>query len=159
MQFEWDPGKAAANLAKHQVSFEEPISVFEDPLATTVPDVEHSFDEERFLTTGVTSQQRIVIVWHTDREDAVRIIGLARRQTGSDKIMSLDNRTDPEPDEMQPEYDIRGGVRGKYYDRYRAGTNIVLLEPDVAKVFHDSDSVNRALRALIEVARAEATSS
>lgn len=59
----------------------------------------------------------------------------------------------PEPDEMTPEYDIRGGVRGKYYARYRQGTNIVLLERDVAAVFHDSESVNRALRMLIDVAR------
>jgi hypothetical protein len=56
-------------------------------------------------------------------------------------------------DEMRPEYDIRGGVRGKYYERYRQGTIVVLLEPDVAAVFHDADSVNRALRMLIEVAR------
>jgi hypothetical protein len=61
----------------------------------------------------------------------------------------------PEPDEMRPEYDIRGGVRGKYYERYRQGTNVVLLEPDVAAVFHDSDSVNRALRMLIDVARGQ----
>ncbi len=56
-------------------------------------------------------------------------------------------------DEMRPEDDIQGGVRGKYYERYRQGTNVVLLEPDVAAVFHDADSVNRALRTLIEVAR------
>lgn len=54
---------------------------------------------------------------------------------------------------MRPEYDIRGGVRGKYHERYQQGTNVVLLEPDVAAVFHDSESVNRALRMLIDVAR------
>ena len=47
---------------------------------------------------------------------------------------------------MRPEYDLRGGVRGKYYERYQQGTNIVLLEPDMAKVFHDSETVNEALR-------------
>ena len=52
----------------------------------------------------------------------------------------------PAPDEMRPEYDLRGGVRGKYYERYRAGTNVVLLEADVAKVFRDSATVNEALR-------------
>jgi hypothetical protein len=50
-----------------------------------------------------------------------------------------------EGDEMRSEYDIRGGVRGKYYERYQQGTNEALLEPDVAAVFHDSESVNRAL--------------
>lgn len=59
-------------------------------------------------------------------------------------------------DDMRPEYDIRGGVRGKYYERYRAGTNVVLLERDVAAVFRDSDSVNRALRLLVNVAQASA---
>jgi len=52
--------------------------------------------------------------------------------------------------EMRPEYDLRGGVRGKYYERYRQGTNVVLLEPDVAKVFKDSATVNRALREYLE---------
>lgn len=56
-------------------------------------------------------------------------------------------------EQMRAEYDIRGGVRGKYYERYRQGANIVELEPDVAAVFHDAESVNRALRMLIQVAR------
>jgi len=47
---------------------------------------------------------------------------------------------------MRAEYDLRGGVRGKYYERYRQGTNIILLDADVAKVFHDSKAVNLALR-------------
>ncbi|MGH8589791.1 MAG: hypothetical protein ACREXX_10815 [Gammaproteobacteria bacterium] len=64
-------------------------------------------------------------------------------------------------EQMRPEYDIRGGVRGKYYERYRQGTNVVVLEPDVAAVFQDAEAVNRALRMLIQVARKveEATSS
>ena len=49
-------------------------------------------------------------------------------------------------DEMRPEYDLRSGVRGKYYERYKQGTNVVLLEPDLAKVFRDSATVNSALR-------------
>ncbi len=56
-------------------------------------------------------------------------------------------------EQMQAEYDIRGGVREKYYQRYRQGTNVVTLEPDVAAVFHDAEAVNRALRMLIQVAR------
>lgn len=49
-------------------------------------------------------------------------------------------------DDMRSEYDLRGGVRGKYYKQYKEGTNVVLLEPDLAKVFRDSDAVNEALR-------------
>ena len=55
-------------------------------------------------------------------------------------------------DEMRPEYDLRGGVRGKYYQRDQEGTNIGLLDSDVAAVFRDSESVNQALRVLIKAA-------
>ena len=58
--------------------------------------------------------------------------------------------------EMRAEYDFSGGVRGKYVDRYRRGTNVVLLDPEVAEAFPDSKSVNDALRALVAIAsRAE----
>jgi hypothetical protein len=56
-------------------------------------------------------------------------------------------------DEMRAEYDFRGGVRGKYAERYAQGTNVVLLDPDVAEVFRDTASVNRALRALAGIIR------
>jgi len=55
-------------------------------------------------------------------------------------------------DEMRPEYDLRGGIRGKYYQQYNEGTNIVLLDSDVAALFRDSESVNQALRGLIKAA-------
>ena len=55
--------------------------------------------------------------------------------------------------DMLPEYDFSKGVRGKYADRYAAGSNIVVLSPDVAEVFSDSDSVNEALRLLVKIAR------
>ena len=55
-------------------------------------------------------------------------------------------------DDMRPEYDLRGGVRGKYYKQYMEGTNVVLLDPDVAVVFRDSESVNQALRVLMKAA-------
>ncbi|MFO7897574.1 MAG: hypothetical protein R6V58_00770 [Planctomycetota bacterium] len=62
-------------------------------------------------------------------------------------------------DDLQPEYDfssMKDGVRGRYAERFRAGTNLVLLEPDVAEVFADDQSVNDALRSLIKVARKQA---
>jgi hypothetical protein len=68
--------------------------------------------------------------------------------------MSQENKRDK--DEMRPEYDIRGGVRGKYYERYQKGTNVIVLDPDVAAVFRDSQSVNQALRLLIDVAKSQA---
>lgn len=62
-------------------------------------------------------------------------------------------------DELRPEYDLsrlKGGVRGKYYKRAIVGTNLVLIEPDLAKAFPDTNSVNRALRALLDAANAAA---
>ncbi|MDA2928826.1 hypothetical protein MYX84_02585 [Acidobacteria bacterium AH-259-O06] len=56
-------------------------------------------------------------------------------------------------DEMRPEYDFTGGVRGKFFNEYQKGTNVVLLEPDVAEVFPDSTSVNEALRALARIVK------
>jgi len=60
-------------------------------------------------------------------------------------------------DELRPEYDLtellKGGIRGKYAERYREGTNLVLLTPDVAAAFPDSDAVNKALQLVIQVSQ------
>lgn len=56
-------------------------------------------------------------------------------------------------DEIEPEYDFANGVRGKYFQRYRAGTNIILLEPDLLEAFPDSTSVNQALRMLVRLSK------
>ena len=61
----------------------------------------------------------------------------------------------PEQDGMRPDYDFTGGVRGKHHEAYRQGTNVVLLDPEVARVFRDSEAVNRALRLLIKLAGEE----
>ena len=79
-RFEWDPEKARANLAKHGVSFEEARHVFDDPLAQTVADPDHAVAEHRFRTIGVALDSRLVVVFHTERGDTIRIIG-ARRPT------------------------------------------------------------------------------
>jgi hypothetical protein len=57
-------------------------------------------------------------------------------------------KPDAEDEDMLPEYDLTGGVRGKYVERYRQGTNVILLDPDVAEKFPTSESVNDALRRL-----------
>lgn len=62
----------------------------------------------------------------------------------------MSQNNNPEPtDEMRDEYDFSGGVRGKFYKEYMKGTNVILLDADVAEVFHDSETVNQALRTLI----------
>jgi hypothetical protein len=60
-------------------------------------------------------------------------------------------------DDMLPEYDFSNAVRGKYYERYRQGANVVLLDPDVAEVFPNATAVNDALRALVAIADANAS--
>ena len=80
MQFEWDAQKAAENLAKHGVSFDEASTVFGDPLAGTILDPRHSTDELRFVTIGLSTSQRLIVVAHADSDDRVRIIS-ARRAT------------------------------------------------------------------------------
>jgi uncharacterized protein len=82
IKFEWDPPKAVTNLKKHQVSFEEAQSVFYDELAVQFFDEDHSSVEERFLMLGMSSQARLLIVCHCEREQGgvIRIIS-ARKAT------------------------------------------------------------------------------
>lgn len=75
MNFTWDPRKAGANLKKHKVSFDEGSTIFGDPLAATIPDPEHSIAESRFVTIGVSSSGRLLVVCYTEEEpDNVHII-------------------------------------------------------------------------------------
>jgi len=73
LEFEWDPRKDAANLAKHGVSFEEAATVFGDPLGRIVIDPRHSADEERLVLLGLSSSQRLLAVMFTDRGETIRI--------------------------------------------------------------------------------------
>jgi uncharacterized protein len=82
VRFEWDNSKAAANLRKHGVSFDEARSVFYDEVAVQFFDEEHSSDEKRFLLLGMSNAARLLLVCHCEREpgDLVRIIS-ARKAT------------------------------------------------------------------------------
>jgi len=79
VNFEWDPEKAARNLGKHGISFEEAATVFGDPLSTTYYDPVHSVGESRYITVGMSRSGRLLIVAHTDRGEKIRII--SARQT------------------------------------------------------------------------------
>lgn len=80
LQFEWDERKAARNMEKHQVTFDEARTVFDDLMFITFIDDEHSLDEERYMTIGLSNHGRVLIVAHTDREGQARIIS-ARKAT------------------------------------------------------------------------------
>lgn len=79
-EFEWDPAKAAENLKKHGVAFEEALTVFADPLARILDDPDHSIEEKREIIIGHSGQGHLLLVSFTERTPRVRIIG-ARRAT------------------------------------------------------------------------------
>ena len=84
LYFEWDPAKAKKNIGKHGVSFAEAVTVFADELGTTYPDPDHSMDEERYLTFGVSGEGRFLVVVNADREVKIRIIS-AREMTRGER--------------------------------------------------------------------------
>lgn len=84
IDIEWDAAKAASNLRKHRVSFEEAASVFYDPLALTGADPDHSESEERLVTFGMSTARQLLVVSHTNREETIRIIS-ARSATRTER--------------------------------------------------------------------------
>jgi len=74
MKFEWDDKKERANRKKHGVSFQEATTVFGDPLAGTIADPDHAYGEPRFVTIGISSGNRLIVVSHTEESETTRII-------------------------------------------------------------------------------------
>ncbi len=84
LEFEWDPRKATGNRRKHGVSFHEGATVFGDPLSWTFNDPDHSVEEERLLTIGLSARGRVIVVSHTERGNRTRIIS-ARPATSCER--------------------------------------------------------------------------
>jgi len=84
LTFGWNPEKNEQNLKKHGVSFSEAATVFGDPLSVTIQDPDHSVDEERFLTMGLSYRRRLLVVSHTERQGWIRIIS-ARSATAHER--------------------------------------------------------------------------
>jgi len=82
--YEWDARKATSNLRQHRVSFAEAISVFLDPAALTFEDPDHSDDEDREITIGISDRGRVLFISQCLRGDRIRIIS-ARRATSREK--------------------------------------------------------------------------
>ena len=82
--FEWDKRKAQSNKRKHEVSFEEPSTVFGDTLSITIIDSAHSIGEDRFITIGTSTNNRLLVVVHLDQRDAIRIVS-ARKPTNAER--------------------------------------------------------------------------
>lgn len=85
MLFDWDKKKAASNLAKHKVSFEEAATVFADPLSNTFDDPDHSAEELRFLIIGHSDKGKLLFISHTDDGETVRIISAREPTRGEQK--------------------------------------------------------------------------
>jgi uncharacterized DUF497 family protein len=86
MNFEWNPKKAAANIRKHDVTFQEAATVFGDPLAVTFEDPDHSLNENRQVTFGLSLQNRFLIVSHMERGGRTRIINARLMNRNERKI-------------------------------------------------------------------------
>ena len=82
--FEWNPEKARMNFKNHGVSFEEASTVFDDPIFITFLDEAHSIDEDRYITIGLSKQNRLLLIAHTDRAGHIRIIS-ARKVTNHER--------------------------------------------------------------------------
>eukprot|EP01038_Epipyxis_sp_PR26KG_P018442 gene18442-26001_t len=127
-KFEWDNQKAQSNLLKHGVSFDEAVSVFGDALALTFSDSDHSMDEDRSRTYGISTKERLLVVVHTERRNSIRIISARKRDQ------------------------LGKGVRGKYLKHFVQGSNVVVLQPEILKAFPTSEAVNKALASMLAFA-------
>jgi uncharacterized protein len=84
VRFEWNEQKAAENLVKHGISFDEAATVFDDPLYVDFYDPDHSIDEHRYIIIGESQQKCLLIVSYTERNDAIRLIS-AREVTPAER--------------------------------------------------------------------------
>ena len=84
MEFEWDSEKALANESKHGVSFFKACEVFDDEHSSTIPDPDHSQDENRYLIFGMSMDGKYLVVSYTERNDRIRLVS-AREMTPSER--------------------------------------------------------------------------
>jgi uncharacterized DUF497 family protein len=90
-QYEWDEDKARANLRKHQVSFQEGATVFNDQFVATLPDPDHSYDEQRYIAIGCSVRGRVLVVIFTERGDKIRLISCRQATPRERRIYEEDN--------------------------------------------------------------------
>jgi len=91
LNFEWDPAKAAANVRKHRISFEEATTVFEDPKILREYDAEHSTDEDREIAIGFSSKSRLLMVVSTERSEAIGIISARKANANETRRYAAGN--------------------------------------------------------------------
>jgi uncharacterized DUF497 family protein len=151
----WDAPKAATNLAKHGVSFEEARDAMDDPFARDRSDPLHSLYENRHVLMGESPQGRLLIVIYVIRGDFAWLIS-AREMTRRERRIYMNDRNiladRPLDDDMLPEYGNLDGW-GPPHRHFPKMQGSVMLDPDVFDVFRTSEEVNDALRILIREGR------
>lgn len=86
MKFTWDQVKAESNIRKHGVSFQEASTALRDPLSVTGYDPDHSIEEDRFITFGMSNRQRLLVVSHLEQDEFIRIISCRLANKSERKI-------------------------------------------------------------------------
>ena len=150
--FEWDSRKARSNLVKHGVGFEEASTIFGDPLSLTISDPDHSLREARYITVGSQWVKRLLgncSLLFILNEAIIFVLSAQGRPAEESASFMKKSSNKSAQKQMREEYDFSRGERGKYARRYAQGTNVIVLEPDVAKVFSSSKAVNASLRKII----------
>ena len=156
----WDPAKAEENWRKHGIRFEEAEAVLRDPLSVTLDDPLHSDDEDRYLAVAEMPYGRLIIISYTIRDDEARLISARRasraerkRYMKGDRIRDREDSDEGINFEDIPEiFDFSKGVRGRHY--IPMSITRVSIADDVARYYNDDESVNTALRMLIDEGRA-----
>jgi len=128
-------------------------------MALRFPDPFHSVEENREITIGYTLAVERLFLWPTvSVVIGYESLARERRPNESEDNMKKGSQKTSDND-LRQEYDLsklKGGIRGKYYRKAVAGTNLMLIEPELAEIFPDAESVNRALRVLADAAEASA---
>lgn len=154
LEFEWDSNKAAANLKKHGVAFDEALTVFRDPLALLFDDPDHSADEQREVI--IASRRNRGFLWSALPSGRAGFGSSTRGarppQNASNMAKTRRPRKRPPSDDLRPEYefDYTKARPNRFASRFPRQTVAVVLEPDVAEVFSTSRSVNSLLRSVIK---------
>jgi len=148
LTFEWDPRKEGLNLANTASA----LSKLQRFLATDrrsrflIP----SIRRQKNVTSPSAERSQINCSLLSTPNEAIIFVSLAQGAPVDENVGFMKKSSNkPEQKQMRPEYDFSQGERGKYARRYAQGTNVVVLEPDVAKVFRSSKAVNASLRKII----------
>lgn len=156
LRFEWRRHKASANLKKHGISFQgATVGVWRSFLAT-ISDPDCSGSEARFVDLGVSYRGRLLVLSYESAATAPESSapgGQPALNNTSMKASPSKRKAHLNDDTMRPEYDFSKGIRGKHAARYASGTNVVVLDPDVAAEFRTAEEVNETLRAVAEIVR------